>query len=602
MKREKNKNFRNDVKNNFYMIGLAYHAYPVRVIGNFIATLLRYGVLYILVNIVFLEKIVGYIEEGVSFEKAALVIGIMFLILVVSYIFFINYYDAVIAPAGNQILYEKLHLKMFEKATDVELACFEDPKFYNKYTKATSQIKGKAFAVLNTMSDMLTILFNLTYLTYKAVTTDVFILVLVVFPIISTYISGVKMNKTQFERYENNVENDRTKEYVKRTVYLRDYAKEIRLSNIYDVMMDKFEHAVAGTIRNIKKYGVRLVALNALQSGFSYSFTIGFTICYAALRLLYWKNISAADFVVLVSVINGFIWNVVDVAKNLTKIQDNSQYIQNIKSFMEYEPKISESQDGKVPVPHEMALRMNHIGYTYLGQSTPVLKDICLDIEPGQKIALVGHNGAGKTTLVKLLMRLYDATEGEITLGGSDIREYAVRAYRDRFATVFQDYRVLSLTVAENVMMGEARESDRETVIQALQNSGVYDKVQTLKKGLDTTLTKEFDKEGAVLSGGETQKIAIARVFAKDCDFVILDEPSSALDPIAEYQMYDSMLSACKDKAVIFISHRLSSAVLADHIYMLEDGRIIEHGSHQKLMEQNGKYAQMFQMQAASYR
>lgn len=199
-------------------------------------------------------------------------------------------------------------------------------------------------------------------------------------------------------------------------------------------------------------------------------------------------------------------------------------------------------------------------------------------------------------------MRLYDVTEGEILLGDYNIKDYNVRKYRDLFGTVFQDYKVVSLSVAENVLMGNFDEKERENVVNSLKNSGVYDKIQTLENGIDTILTKEFDPDGAVLSGGEMQKIAIARVFAKVSDFVILDEPSSALDPIAEYKMYESMLNACKNRAVIFISHRLSSAVLADHIYMMENGEIIEHGTHNQLLAMKGKYAEMFELQAVNYR
>lgn len=597
--RKKKVSFR-DIRNNLYMIKMAFAACPSRVIGQFAATLLRFGVMPMFLSVTFLEKIVGYIETGAEFKDAMWFIIFSFLLLG-SVNLFNFYYYCIIAPAGNQVIYEKLHLRMFEKATDVELECFENPDFYNKYTKATSQIKGKVFAVLNTITSILTYLFNISFLTYKAVTTDVYVLLFVLLPIIATYIIGVKTNKLSYKRYEENVDYDRTKEYVKRTVYLQDYAKELRLSNIFSVLMDSFQFSITGIIKNIKKYGVKLVLLYALQGSFNYSFAVGCTVCYAALRLFYFKTIDAADFIVLVSVITNFTWNVIDVAKQLTKIQDNSQYVENIKSFMDYEPKISESQPGLIPESQNLSLQMRQVSYTYFGQENPVLKDINFEIKPGQKIALVGHNGAGKTTLVKLLMRLYDVTEGEILLGEHNIKEYSVSAYRDLFGTVFQDYQVLSLSVAENVLMNQVAEHERDKVVNALKNSGIWEKVQTLPYGMDTTLTKEFDKEGAVLSGGEAQKIAIARVFAKDCDFVILDEPSSALDPIAEYQMYESMLKACEGKAVIFISHRLSSAVLADQIYLLEQGSIVERGTHQELMEKNGKYARMFEMQASNY-
>ncbi len=587
------------LSNNIFMLKLAFRACPSRVVGNFMSVLLRYGILLMYLNVVFFEKIVRFIESGAPFRQA-------FGFLIFSVVFlgagytFCTYYDKKIAPAGNQILYEKLHLRMFEKATDVELECFENPEFYNKYTKATSQIKGKVFSVLTTLSDLGCILFNISFLTYKAVRTDGFVLAFIFFPIIGTYVIGVKTNKLRYQRYEANVKHERTKEYVKRTVYLQDYAKEIRLSNIFPVLMDYFHEAIRETIRNIQKYGRRMVFLHGLQSAFHYSLTIGGTILYAALRLLYWKDITAADFVVLINIISSFIWNVMDVSRNFAKMQDHSQYIENIKSFMEYEPKISESQQGLTP-KRRAALSVKNVSYTYLGQKEPVLKNINMEIRPGEKIALVGHNGAGKTTLVKLLMRLYDTTEGDITLDDINIKEYCVKSYRSLFGTVFQDYQMFSLSVAENVMMGDVKEEDRQRVVEALENSGVYEQISALKHGIDTTMTKEFDRDGVVLSGGQAQKIAIARVFARDCDFVILDEPSSALDPIAEHEMYDRMLAASADRAVIFISHRLSSAVLADRIYLLEKGQIVETGSHRELMEKNGKYAEMFRMQAENY-
>lgn len=600
-KQKKKNTFGKALSNNIYMVKLTYQACPSRVLGIFLTTWIKYGLLHMFLRVIFIEKVVGFIEEDASYRDA--VVFVLFSIVFLGICKLVcAYYDKLIAPAGNQLLYEKLHLRMFQKATEVELECFENPKFYNKYTKASSQIKGRAFAVLNIMSDMVCILLNISFLTYKSIATDPFVLILTVLPVISTYMIGIKTNKLQYKRYEEGVPYDRKKEYVKRTVYLQDYAKEIRLSNIFHVLMDYLNTAVEGSIRNIKKYGFRLVLLHSLQNSLMYSLTVGCTICYAALRLLYWHNISAADFIILVNIISAFIWNIRDIAKNLAKLQNNSLYIDNIKEFMEYEPKISENQDGLLPERHRSTLRMKDVYYTYFGQEKPTLKNINLEIKPGEKIALVGHNGAGKSTLVKLLMRLYDVTSGEITLGDHNIKDYRVQAYRDLFGTAFQDYKVLSLSVAENVLMRDVKEKDRPAVIKALKESGVYEKIKTLPKGIDTTLTKEFDPEGAVLSGGETQKIAVARVFARDCDFAILDEPSSALDPIAEYQMYESMLQACKSKSVVFISHRLSSAVLADRIYMLENGEVIEHGTHQELMKLGGKYAAMFEMQAKSYR
>ena len=201
--------------------------------------------------------------------------------------------------------------------------------------------------------------------------------------------------------------------------------------------------------------------------------------------------------------------------------------------------------------------------------------------------------------MIKLLMRLYDPTGGRILLNGVDIRNYDLAQYRSRMGTVFQDYQIYAATVAENVVMDEVLA--QADVMPALRQSGFYPRLSSMKNGVETGLTREFDEEGTNLSGGESQKLAVARVFYKDCDWIILDEPSSALDPIAEYQLNLSMAKASENKSVIFISHRLSTTRHADRILMLEKGQIIEAGTHDSLIARNEKYAQMWQAQASKY-
>ena len=214
----------------------------------------------------------------------------------------------------------------------------------------------------------------------------------------------------------------------------------------------------------------------------------------------------------------------------------------------------------------------------------------------------MGVNGAGKTTLVKLILRFYDVTDGEILYNGINIKEYNTESLRSRFATVFQDYKNFALSVNENVMCRECTEEDKAAAREALRKSGALEKTDALPDGADTVLTKEFDENGAGLSGGESQKTAVARMFARDFDIAILDEPSSALDPIAEYKMYENLISATESKTVIYISHRLSSAVLSDNIFVLKNGTVIESGSHNELMKNGGEYAEMFAVQAESYK
>jgi ATP-binding cassette subfamily B protein len=230
------------------------------------------------------------------------------------------------------------------------------------------------------------------------------------------------------------------------------------------------------------------------------------------------------------------------------------------------------------------------------------LKDISFRIEKGQTIAVVGHNGAGKTTLSKLLMRLYDVTDGEILYNGINIKEYDLLKYREKFACVFQDYKVFAMTVAENVLTEEVSEENREVAVNALKMAGVYEKIDKLPNKENSILTKEFEKDGVLLSGGETQKVTISRLFARDFDIAVLDEPSSALDPVAESKMYDNLMKGTKDKTVIYISHRLSSATRSDNILVFAGGELIEQGNHEQLMALDGEYCKMFTLQASGYR
>jgi ATP-binding cassette subfamily B protein len=238
-------------------------------------------------------------------------------------------------------------------------------------------------------------------------------------------------------------------------------------------------------------------------------------------------------------------------------------------------------------------------------------------VRPHEKIALVGYNGAGKTTLIKLIMRLYDTNEGDIYYDNTNIKEYDVKAYRNRIGAVFQDYKIYAATLKENVVLdycdqNAGNSSDihvqdiregavNEQVIEALKKSGFGERLTALKDGLNTPLSTEFDENGINLSGGESQKVAIARAFYENSSLIILDEPSSALDPISEYHLNKAMQKVAKNKSVIYISHRLSTTRDADRIYMLEAGSIIESGTHRELLELNGKYAEMWNAQAGRY-
>ncbi len=287
------------------------------------------------------------------------------------------------------------------------------------------------------------------------------------------------------------------------------------------------------------------------------------------------------------------------IADSFSELSAVALYFQNLHDFFDYESKII---SGNRKTEKFESLEFKNVSFKYPSAENYSLKNVSLKINRGETAAVVGVNGAGKTTFVKLLLRFYDVTDGEILYNGINIKEYDLDDLRNRFATVFQDYKNFALSVNENVMCKICNEEDKKIASQALIKSGVYDKINSLDNGADTVLTREFDENGAGLSGGEAQKTAAARMFAKNFDIAILDEPSSALDPIAEYKMYENLISATKDKTVIYISHRLSSAVLSDRIFVLSAGSVIESGTHSELMNAGGEYAKMFALQASSYK
>ncbi|MGN1145002.1 MAG: ABC transporter ATP-binding protein, partial [Acetatifactor sp.] len=278
-----------------------------------------------------------------------------------------------------------------------------------------------------------------------------------------------------------------------------------------------------------------------------------------------------------------------------------------LESYNELMAVKNEKYDGTLPVEkrldNEYELEFRNVSFHYPNSGRMILKNVSFRLKTGHKLAIVGANGAGKTTFIKLLCRLYDPTEGEILLNGIDIRKYDYDEYIRLFSIVFQDYKIFSFSVAENVAAGP--EFDKERVVKSLRAAGIYDRVLEMKRGIDSKLLKDQqdgDEEGIEISGGEKQKIALARALYRDAPVVILDEPTSALDPIAEQDIYKRFNDMVADKTAVFISHRMSSCRFCDEIVVFDDGRIVESGTHDELVaDVKGVYHRMWEAQAQYY-
>lgn len=590
-----------NIANNLFVLRLAWRIHPQRVIIDFTVQACRQ-----FTNVFFAVYFMKYIIESISIERDfQQIIYFIFITLGVLLVLslFDHWYVQRFKPISDLTIYEKLYLMLFRKASTVELKCFEDHEFYNKYTKAIQEADRRTSAVLDSISRI--IFSSLATISIFSVmyAIDPWVVLFALLPIVGNFYFGKKLNRLQFKQNAEFVPYQRKMDYVNRVIYLSNYAKEIRLSRIFSVLRSTYQEGYDGVISTIHKYRVRAGVISFFKIFLTFTLIFQGVLLYGAYLAIVKQSISISSFVVLGTAMVSGAWSLIRMSDSVVEINKNGIYIDNLKSFLHYESEIPEhAEPNMISLPRLQQLAFRQLQFTYDGAESATLSDIAIELNKNEKIALVGHNGAGKSTLIKLMMRLYDPTEGEITLNGRNIKELDLMSYRAMFGTVFQDFRIFSMTIAENVLMRELEsEADRELVVEALKKSRVYDKVATLPHGIDTMLTKEFDDEGVVLSGGEFQKIAIARIFAQPAEILILDEPTSALDPIAEYEIFESMLEACEDKAVVIISHRMSSAMLADRIYYLEDGSIQEAGTHTELMQRQGKYAELFLKQAEKY-
>jgi ATP-binding cassette subfamily B protein len=292
-----------------------------------------------------------------------------------------------------------------------------------------------------------------------------------------------------------------------------------------------------------------------------------------------------------------------EMLSGLAGLYEDNLFLSNLYEFLDLKPKVVEpAHASPVPRPMQTGIVLNHVSFQYPTGARKVLEDVSLSIRPGEVVALVGENGSGKTTLVKLLCRLYDPTGGTITIDGMDLRRFETAALRREFSVLFQDYAQYHLTARENIWFGNtALPPDHERVVAAARDSGADDVIRGLPKGYETILGKLFE-DGEELSIGEWQKVALSRAFLRDAQIIILDEPTSSLDAKAEYTIFQNFRKLAEGRTAILISHRFSTVRMADRIYVLKEGRIIEGGTHEELVSVGGTYARLFEMQAQHYR
>ena len=582
-----------------YILRQGYRFSPKRVISIFVIALFQ-GISAM--NVVLFYK---YAMEALGKDSplSMLVITVtIYLLLHLVNIAVNGFYNARF-PVWNMKIKNGISKLLYKKYKTIDLIDIDSPEFYNKYIRALNEADNRAIEVCNTVQYFFSNLLSFTGIASVIITLDPILMFFAVLPVISSSLINLQITK---ERYQLDISTTATKrklDYIQRVFLLPQYREELKTSKYHQLLIHKFE-ATNAENKEIIEHGMPSIVKKSVIGANLFSLmNYGLPIVYLGWLILS-NRISIGEFSALLIGTANLSSSIFYMVILIPQLVQHSLFIDNLRVIMNYEPSIEKETNTKqVQQANDHAITVEKVSFRYHSDSEYVLKDISLSIGRGEKIALVGENGAGKSTLVKLLLRLYDPEKGILYFDDDKYQELGVTSLRDAISVVYQKIQPLALTIGENVLEREVENSiDEERVRTALQRSGLCEKVSTLSEKIYTPLTREFEENGIELSGGESQKLAIAKAICKDAGVIIMDEPTSSLDPLSEQEMYQRMIEMCEGKTLVLISHRLYSTKMVDRIYYMEKGMIVERGSHEELMQYNGKYAHMYRVQASQYR
>ena len=503
--------------------------------------------------------------------------------------------------AGEKVV-RHVKLQIMEKAKEIDVASYDMPEFYERLENANREAGNRPIHILSsTFSVISTVISFVSYIVIISTAIPVAALCIIAVSVPSAIVNFIFRRKNfQYMRFRS--KERRQMNYYAEIVTSKDRVKEVRMFGLEDTFINKYKQVFDNYYRGLRGL--------ILHESF---WNVGFAILSAVTNCVFYALIAAGvfngiymigDYSLYTNSLSSIGTCVSTLISTSASIYEGTLFIDNLIAFMKTEKTVCvTSEEPRVlrrGEPH--TIQFENVSFSYPGFEKRVIDNVNLTLRPGETVVLVGLNGAGKTTLLKLLTRLYDPTEGRILLDGVDIREYEPRELYSMFGIIFQDFGRYACTVEENIMFGEiGKQPDHDRVVDSAKAANVEEYIQSLPDAYDTPLTRFFERTGTELSGGQWQKLAIARAFYADSDVLILDEPTAALDAIAEQEIYNQFESLRKDKTTIYVSHRLSSATTASKIVVLEYGKIIEEGTHKELMAKEGRYYELFTTQAKHY-
>ena len=510
--------------------------------------------------------------------------------------------SGMVSGLAGELVVNYIKESIIKKSNTVDISSFDCPEFYEKLENANREAGMRPIGILRATLDVISSVLSVaSFIAVLATLSPYAPLLILVAAAPGAIVNYVYRNRN-FRYIRRHSKERREMNYYSGVVVNKDMAKEVRILGLGETFSKKYKQSFTKYYKGLRKLILKEGATQ-IAVGFVTTLVNCLLFCYIAYGVVFGDG-EIGDWSLYTGALTSIATAVSTLFTSTASIYEGTLFIDNMITFMNEEVKIKPRVDTpllpKRGVPHTIEFR--GVSFAYPGTDRYVLKDINLVLEPSVSVVLVGLNGAGKTTLIKLLTRLYDPTEGEIFLDGANIKDYDVKALYDMFGIIFQDFGKYSVTASENIAFGDIdAPHDAEDIVVAAKRGGADDFVKKLPSGYDTPLTRVFEDGGIELSGGQWQKLAVSRAFYKDSDILILDEPTAALDAIAEAEVFNRFTELAKDKITVFVSHRLSSATTADRIIVLDGGELAEVGTHKELMELGGRYYELFTTQAKRY-